>query len=209
MSIHSFIMARVIDQNKLVRVKEAAMQLVVENGYGGASISKIAKKAGVAEGYLYRFYGGKLELVNDLLNERGKDVTDTIRHLLEEEMGFAEVFASVVNYFFELGKKQPIRIKFFYVLMNDYSFQIEEHHRVIIRELCDRLIVLGRESEDIDKSVSREELYMMMIDYPVQFMNNRFKSMFGKTEWSEAEQSRVISFGLNALKKLNAIESAT
>ena len=54
--IKLIIMARQIDETKMHRIKEAAVQLVVENGYGGASILMIARKAGVAEGYLYRFY---------------------------------------------------------------------------------------------------------------------------------------------------------
>ena len=51
-------MARIIDDGKIQRIREATIALVVQNGYGGASISSIARRAGVAEGYLYRFYKG-------------------------------------------------------------------------------------------------------------------------------------------------------
>jgi len=52
-------MPRLVDETKMHRIKDAAIELIVKNGYGGASISSIAKKAGVAEGYLYRYYNGK------------------------------------------------------------------------------------------------------------------------------------------------------
>jgi len=65
-------MPRIIDETKMLRIKEAAIELVVKNGYGGASISAIRKKAGVAEGYLYRHYNGKQDLILDLLYSQMK-----------------------------------------------------------------------------------------------------------------------------------------
>ena len=66
MNVHLLIndiMARIIDTEKIERLKEATMKLVVEHGYGGASAALIAKEAKVAAGYFYMHYSGKYEMV--------------------------------------------------------------------------------------------------------------------------------------------------
>jgi AcrR family transcriptional regulator len=67
-------MAKLADESKLMRIKEAAIALIAENGYGEATISSIASKADVAVGYLYRYYSGKEQLVSDMLDEKIRDL---------------------------------------------------------------------------------------------------------------------------------------
>lgn len=57
-------MARITDVNRIKRLKDSTMKLVVENGFGGASAAMIAIDAKVASGYFYMHYKGKYEMVN-------------------------------------------------------------------------------------------------------------------------------------------------
>ncbi len=63
-------MVKPTDLYKLHQVKEAAIRVIVERGYFGATIAQISKEAGVSDGYLYRHYTGKAELVKELYVER-------------------------------------------------------------------------------------------------------------------------------------------
>lgn len=70
MNEYSFIMAKQIDITKIEAIKTATIKIVVTHGIAGASISLIAKEAGVSDGYLYRHYSGKRELIADLFTQR-------------------------------------------------------------------------------------------------------------------------------------------
>ncbi|MCL3780592.1 TetR/AcrR family transcriptional regulator [Prolixibacteraceae bacterium JC049] len=193
-------MARAIDTTKLERVKETAMELIVDRGYGGASISMIAKKAAVAEGYLYRFYGSKLDLVNDLLFEQMKSLLEIIEDLFHRYDTINEILSGVIKELFKRGEANPTHVKFVYVLVHDYSFRLKEEQRNSIFEVSERIKNLGVENGEIRNSVSEEEVFIMFLMHPVQYMNFRFKGLFHKTGWEEKDIENVIEFGLNALK---------
>jgi len=194
-------MARLIDDMKLERIKNATLEMVVANGYGGASISKIAKNAGVAEGYLYRFYNSKSELVNDLLFTNVDELANKIESLLDELHTVWEIFEHLIRSLITLAKEQPNRIKFLFVLMHDYNFNLVESQRERIFELCKRIIEIGLEKNQLRKDVTEEEIYLMGVAYPIQFINLRLKGFFNNTELSDKEVTEVLTLCINSLKQ--------
>ena len=85
MNEYSFIIMRIKDINKLERVKQETLKIVVKKGYHGATISQIAKKAKVSDGYLYRHYANKSELVQTLFIENMNLYHSLILNLTETE----------------------------------------------------------------------------------------------------------------------------
>ena len=134
-------MARPIDQAKLERIKQAAKELVVNMGYGGASIAAIAKKAEVADGYLYRFYPSKQLLVEDLLRSSVHLLINKLEGLNNENISFRELVYNLFEMLFEMAKEQELDIKFMYVLMNDYNFQVSSDQRTQIRAVCAQIVI--------------------------------------------------------------------
>ena len=194
-------MARLIDDMKLERIKNATLEMVVANGYGGASISKIAKNAGVAEGYLYRFYNSKSELVNDLLFTNVDELANKIENLLDELHTVWEIFEHLIRSLITLSRDQPNRIKFLFVLMHDYNFNLVESQRERIFELCKRIKEIGLEKNQLRKDVTEDELYLMGVAYPIQFINLRLKGFFNNTELSDKEVTEVLTLCINSLKQ--------
>lgn len=193
-------MARLVDESKMDRIKSATIELIVEKGYGGASISAIGKKAGVAEGYLYRFYASKQSLVNHLLHSKIASLTAKIASLLESMGNTNEILSTLVASLFEMAKDQPRDIKFLYVLMHDYNFLIPDEQRDEIKGLTQRINQLGKKSGEIGFEVQDEEVYHMSITYPIVFLNMRLKGFFGNNSWNSQDLSRVTSFCINTLK---------
>ncbi len=182
------------------RINNAAVELIVEKGYGGASISAIARKAGVAEGYLYRFHASKWALVNHLLHSKINSLTGSIEILVKSYKTFSEICAVFVGQVFSMAKSQPQDLKFLYVLMHDYNFLISEEQRREIKDLIGRVNQMGKESGEINEMVTDEEIYQMVITYPIVFLNMRLKGFFGNHSWDEQDQDRVTRFCINALK---------
>ena len=117
-------MARLIDGSKLTRIHSATLELVVEKGYGGASISAIAKKAGVAEGYLYRFYSSKQDLVTSLLRTNINQLIVRLNEFLGLHPNIIKVIELLIGELFVLAETVQDEIRFIHVLMHEYNFQI-------------------------------------------------------------------------------------
>lgn len=193
-------MARLIDEGKIQRIREATIELVVQKGYGGAAISSIANHAGVAEGYLYRFYSSKQELVTALLYSNIAHIIEKLELLLNTCTSSKEVINQLIAELFKMADDSPEEIKFIHVLMHDYNFQVSDEQRQHIKSLCEKVIRLGIANAEMSSNISPEEAFGMVVIYPIEFMNLRMKGFFRHTGWTTEEQKRVAEFSINALK---------
>ena len=60
---------RLKDQDKQQRIKEAMVSLILREGIDGASVSKIAKEAGVSPATIYVYYDSKEEMLAEVFRE--------------------------------------------------------------------------------------------------------------------------------------------
>jgi len=201
MSIHSSTMARSIDETKIERIKEATIHMVVSKGFGNASISEIARKAGVAEGYLYNFYKSKTELVETLLHYHVSKLTDKLESLLASKLTVRELLEQFIMELFIIAKDNPEEIKFIYVLMNDYNFKVQDEQRAKIFELCKQVKEKGLLSKEIREDIDEEEIYLIGVTYPIQFINLRLKNFFYRSELGKGEIEKVMRICNNSLKR--------
>ncbi len=194
-------MARTIDNTKIENIKSAALKLVVEKGYGGASIAAIAKKAGVAEGYLYRFYHSKYELVNDLLFSGLNELMDNLDMLISDPLlSVKDAFEKLIRSLFEMAEQQPEKIKYLFVLMHDYNFNIHPEQRKRIFDLCRKVKNKGVKKGEILSTVDEETIYVFAVMIPIQFINMRFKNFFEKSSIGEREIKKVINMSIKILQ---------
>ena len=193
-------MARSIDETKIERIKEATLKMVVSNGFGNASISEIAKKAGVAEGYLYNFYKSKTELVESLLYNLIDELSNKLESFLLEKSAVPAIFEQLIHELFTMANNQPEKIKFLYVLMNDYNFKIQESQRERIFQLCKQVKEKGILSGEMRQDIDEEEIYLSGVTYPIQFINLRLKNFFYRSELGTSEIEKVIRICKNSLK---------
>lgn len=207
MNIHSFIfvvnneMARKIDINKVERLKQTTMKLVVENGYGGASASLIAKEAKIATGYFYLHYKGKYEMVNAIFQEVFQDVYTIFEDMFGKHTIFSEIVETLIHYFIDLGNVDPIRLKFMYVLTNDYSFVIDRHLKEDIYKVILKLKEMGNDSGCIDPNITEDDLYLILVINTIQFINQRFKSNKGAYVVTESEEQHLLYLVNKIIKK--------
>lgn len=192
-------MARLIDESKLERVHDAAVNLIVQKGYGGASISSIAKEAQVSEGYLYRFYLGKEELVNVLLNSKIKEISDTIEMYLDKHENAEIIIKKLLISISDIGLVNPNHIKFLYVMLASYNFSVSEKIKNLLLEICLRIKSLAEEQNFIEKGMEIDHFFNMIIIYPIQYMNLRIKEFTRPGEFDENDRDSLIEFVLKTL----------
>jgi len=192
-------MARLIDETKIERIRDVTIEMVVNNGFGGASIAAIAKQAGVAEGYLYRYYKGKSELVEDLLFSNLNELINKLEEFLDDLHTVQEIFEQLIRVLFDIANKHPERIKFLFVLMHDYNFTIQDTQRKRILDLCKKVKEKGLTTKEINKTTDEEDIFLLGVTYPIEFINLRFKKIFNRTALGEKEIQKVLKVCVNAI----------
>lgn len=180
MNIHLLIkfktMARITDEKRVERLRQATMKYVVEKGFGGASAVLIAKEAKVAVGYFYLHYKGKYEMVSQLLHNVYQEVVNKLDELINKGSSFGEIIKNLISYLVKMANEEPIKIKFLYVLTNDYSFHIDDEVRSVVFKTIEKIKNIGYKSNELDCTIIEDDLYLILVINTIQFINQRFKN---------------------------------
>lgn len=74
------------DDEKEKSIKEAVIKLILEEGFHGTSISKIAKKAGVSPATVYIYYENKESMLQDIYREYSEEIFNYLLNRVHKEM---------------------------------------------------------------------------------------------------------------------------
>ena len=98
---------RIKDPNKKEAIFRAALSLVLEVGFSGLKISKVARAAKVATGTVYVYFNNKEELINQLYLELKKRSAQDYVKGLEEGQSFEDRFDIVWYNYLQRALEQP------------------------------------------------------------------------------------------------------
>lgn len=194
-------MARIVDHSKLERVHNSAMGLIVEKGYAGASISLIASRAQVSEGYLYRFYKSKEDLVNFLLNSTVEEVTNYLNQYFLNHDSAIKIIEELLNSLCNIVEKNETQMKFIFVMLGSYNFSVAEEVKKSMLSTLEKILLLGIEQNIIDKKIDLDHFFNILIIYPIQFINFRLKEFVRDGCFSQNDKESLVSFITQVLKK--------
>ncbi len=114
-----------IREKKSALIREAALELFAGKGYHAATISDIARRAGISKGLMYNYYAGKEELLSAIVRESAEEVCayfDINRdgYLTEEEfVFFIRKIAQVLR-----EKKEFWRLFFRLIMQNEVRSRV-------------------------------------------------------------------------------------
>lgn len=84
------------DLEKEQRVKEAVIKLILEEGFAGTSIAKIARAAGVSPATLYIYYENKEQMLYSIYREYANDTYEYLMGRVGAEMDGGELVSALV-----------------------------------------------------------------------------------------------------------------
>ncbi len=88
------------DDDKERRIKEAVISLILREGFHGASISKIAKSAGVSPATVYVYFENKEDMLRDIYGEYSEEIFGHLVSGVNREMGGRQLIEALVkNYY--------------------------------------------------------------------------------------------------------------
>lgn len=196
-------MARIADPQKIENIKRATMEMMVDTGYKGLTVSKIAKNAGVSVGYLYRHYEGKIELIEALIDEYFAYFKEQLFGSIKN----AESIRSVIELFIEkvvtIALEDPVPVQFLTTLAHDQQFHSEKTGISLESEITHFLNLVmnkGWETAEISKHVTILEIYLMLIQYPLDYVTLKLSSGFAKRELDEKDIKKISDVVCNAIK---------
>ena len=88
---------RIRDTNKQQRIKEAVVQLILREGFGGISMNKIAKEAEVSPATIYIYYENKDQMLSDIFRDYANRVYDYLFEQIRPDMDGKELIDTLIR----------------------------------------------------------------------------------------------------------------
>lgn len=85
----------------MTAIKEAALEMFAKYGYHSTKISQIAKEAGISNGLLYNYFGGKEELLRAIVKDAMAQNDEGWLKALQSDLPPAEKITQAVEATFE------------------------------------------------------------------------------------------------------------
>lgn len=92
---------RTKDPDKQRRIKQAMVRLILREGINGASVSKIARDAGVSPATIYIYYSNKEEMLSEVFHECSRHSFSYLMGRLRPDMDAGELIEALVRGCFE------------------------------------------------------------------------------------------------------------
>jgi len=94
------------DQRKN-QIMDAALKVLIQNGYGQARMDDIVKESGLSKGAIYWYYKSKKELYLDLVNFWVLRYSVTLNHIVEEKSSASQQLRELLNFFIDQYETDP------------------------------------------------------------------------------------------------------
>ncbi|QHE51036.1 TetR/AcrR family transcriptional regulator [Pontibacillus sp. HMF3514] len=192
------------------QILQAAVEMFAEKGYASTSTSEIAKKAGVAEGTIFRHYKTKKELlfaiVSPMITKFAAPffAQHFVKQVFDREVsGYEELLRNLIHNRFEFVKENVTLLK---IVLQEVAFheELQERYKSIFK---DHVL------ESFEETVEHFQANGQIKDYPVHsvirltistiigFLVTRFIIMPDYDWDDEKEIDRTIDFIMNGLEK--------
>jgi len=167
------------DDEKEKSIKDAVIRLILEEGFHGTSISKIAKMAGVSPATVYIYFENKEVMLQDIYYEYAEGIFDHLLDSISREMQGRQLIETLItNYYDYIRQNKEI-----------FSFVEQFSHCPSLANSCSadhgeckmNHLILELKNNGVIKNYSNDNLMAIMF-YPVKSIAvDRCKSESEKT----------------------------
>jgi len=88
------------DDEKEKSIKEAVIKLILEEGFHGTSISKIAKEAGVSPATVYIYFDNKEIMLQDIYREYSEEIYNYLLNRVHQGMGGRQLIEILIRSYY-------------------------------------------------------------------------------------------------------------
>ena len=122
------------DNPKLAAIKQAVLDLTLEEGYQNLSMSKIAKKAGVSPATIYLTYTSKEDMLTSLYLEARENLDSQMHDLGETQADIQTQIKKMYEYYIRVLLERPQQSLFMNVVNNNPTLINADVYDKMIRQ---------------------------------------------------------------------------
>lgn len=175
----NLLMARKVDEEKLVRIKQATMKTIVDCGIEKTTIAMIAKNANVSGGYLYRLYSGKQALIDELYFEKIVSLNNELDFLIGlNKTSVAAILKAFIHNRIIYAQNEPDASKFFSQLLHNNNFTVSGKLKEKSISLIKSIKQIGENTGEISKNINLAQIQYHLFNYVVDYIHFKRKNMF-------------------------------
>jgi len=151
---------------KYRQIIEAAVEIIAQNGFHASQVSKIAKKANVADGTIYLYFKNKEDILISVFREKmGGFITKTMETIKENESASGKLLTLIRMHYKQLAEEPYLAIVTQLELRQSKPELRREINQVfksyldIIDEIIDQGIEEGSMRNDINRQLVRQMVF--------------------------------------------------
>lgn len=153
------------DKPKYYQIIDAALEVIAENGYHASQVSKIAKRANVADGTIYLYFKNKEDILISVFREKmGTFIDGAKRAIDDEQTANDKLFKLIEMHYSQLSESPYLAIVTQLELRQSKSELRHEINKVLksYLDVIDSVIEFGLETGEIDKKFNPQLIRQMI-----------------------------------------------
>lgn len=156
-------------REKYMAIIDAALEVFAEYGYHNCQVSKIARRAGIADGTIYLYFANKGDVLVSVYREKMNDFISQLRAVLQRHATALEKLSALVDFHFNHLEKNPSLANFIQIQLRQSDASIRagiaeplKHYYQLIETLIDDGKQEGIINRQIKTKVAREVIFGSM-----------------------------------------------
>jgi TetR/AcrR family transcriptional regulator, multidrug resistance operon repressor len=147
---------RTRDENKQIAICEKALKMIVEKGFDGLSMQKLAKAAGVSPATIYIYFKDRDDLILQLWIEEMKKMVSIMLEGFDPEMTFAEGLRIQWMNRAKYCMENPLSMHFM------EQIKYSPYHAVSMKQMDNKFLTAM--SEFVHNAIKRKELIKLPVE---------------------------------------------
>ncbi len=115
-------------EKKRLLIIESAVKVFARKGFYNASVSEIAREAGIADGGMYTYFGGKDDLLISLFEYKMEDILNRFNSHLKDITDPLERLKEFIKVYFQLIEDDKNLAEVFQVELRQSSKFLKDYH---------------------------------------------------------------------------------
>ena len=138
------------------QILDAALTVLVQNGYEGSRMDDVVSKSQLSKGAIYWYYKSKKDMYLDLVNFWVIRYSATINHLVENDQAAPDQLKSLFNYFIDQYESDPdpfIALTEFWSMAqkdDDFRAKLQKVYSQFL-EVLEKIVAKGVKDDDFKK----------------------------------------------------------
>jgi len=138
------------------QILDAALTVLVQNGYEGSRMDDVVSKSQLSKGAIYWYYKSKKDMYLDLVNFWVIHYSATINHLVENDQAAPDQLKSLFNYFIDQYESDPdpfIALTEFWSMAqkdDDFRAKLQKVYSQFL-EVLEKIVAKGVKDDDFKK----------------------------------------------------------